>query len=55
MDTPFLPDLSRYPLAHIADRVGTPFYLYDAAILRDRLQGLKALTDGPQLQSRYAM
>lgn len=40
-------DLSRYPLARIADKVGTPFYLYDALLLRDRLQRLARLTEGP--------
>ena len=28
-------DLSQYPLSEIAAKVGTPFYLYDAAILRE--------------------
>jgi len=48
-------DLSRYPLARLADRIGTPFYLYDAGILRDRLRALAALTDKPGLKARYAM
>src|SRR4051812_2878684 len=48
-------DLARYPLDRIADQVGTPFYLYDAAVLREKLGALSALTDGPQLQCRYAM
>ncbi len=50
-----LMDPSRYPLAAIADRVGTPFYFYDASILRRRLGELRALTDGHDLQARYAM
>jgi diaminopimelate decarboxylase len=45
----------RYPLAWIADRVGTPFFLYDAGILRERLRRLRALTQGPTLQGRFAM
>src|SRR5579872_4650622 len=49
------PDLTRFPLARLADQVGTPFYLYDAATLRARLAELRALTDGPSLQARYAM
>jgi diaminopimelate decarboxylase len=48
-------DATAYPLATLADQVGTPFYLYDAAELRRRLRGLAELTDGPTLQARYAM
>ena len=48
-------DLTRFPLARLADQVGTPFYLYDAAVLRARLGEVAALTDGPALQARYAM
>ena len=48
-------DLARYPLSRLADQIGTPFFLYDAAILRGRLAALKALTEGPDLQARYAM
>jgi diaminopimelate decarboxylase len=47
--------LARYPLARLADQIGTPFYLYDGAILRTRLGALKTLTEGPDLQARYAM
>jgi len=47
--------LASYPLARLADQIGTPFYLYDGQILKQRLAGLKALTDGPDLQARYAM
>jgi diaminopimelate decarboxylase len=45
----------RYPLARIADQVGTPFYLYDAEILRHKLRDLQGLTDGPHLSCRYAV
>ncbi len=48
-------DLDAYPLAHLADQVGTPFYLYDGAELRRRLEALGALTAGGALQARYAM
>lgn len=48
-------DLDRYPLAKLADAVGTPFYLYDAEVLRESLRKLSALTDGPALRVRYAM
>jgi diaminopimelate decarboxylase len=39
----------------IAARVGTPFWLYDAGEMRRRIADVKALTDGPNLQARYAM
>jgi diaminopimelate decarboxylase len=48
-------DLANYPLARIADQVGTPFYLYDGAILRDKLGALGRLTEGTGLRCRYAM
>jgi len=48
-------DLAQYPLERLADQVGTPFYLYDAAELRRRLGDLTALTAGDHLQARYAM
>lgn len=48
-------DLSHYPLEDIARRVGTPFYLYDDAVLRARIADLLSLTDGDHLQSRYAV
>jgi len=47
--------LARYPLSRLADQIGTPFFLYDAAILRGRLAALKSVTEGPDLQARYAM
>jgi diaminopimelate decarboxylase len=49
------PNLTQYGLQRLADHVGTPFYLYDAGILRARLAELQALTDGAALQARYAM
>src|SRR4051812_38056261 len=48
-------DLDSYSLEKLADAVGTPFYLTDAAEVRRRLARLAALTDGPALQARYAM
>jgi diaminopimelate decarboxylase len=47
--------LAGYPLAALADKVGTPFYLYDAQILHERLAKVAALTEGPALKARYAM
>ena len=48
-------NLDAYPLEAIAARVGTPFYLYDATILRAALQRLTAMASGPNLVVRYAM
>lgn len=42
-------------LRWLAERVGTPFYLYDAAILQARIAAILALTAAPGLQARYAM
>ncbi len=42
-------------LEKLAAQVGTPFWLYDARALRDRISKVKALTDAPHLQARYAM
>ncbi len=48
-------DLSRYPLDAIARQVGTPFFLYDAAILRERMAEVAATADGSRVHARYAM
>ena len=42
-------------LRQLAAHVGTPFYLYDAQLLRARIAAIRALTDAPGLQARYAM
>ena len=42
-------------LRGLAARVGTPFYLYDAQLLRDRIAAIRGLTAAPGLQARYAM
>jgi diaminopimelate decarboxylase len=42
-------------LERIAAKVGTPFWLYDAPILRKRIQEIRDLTAGEGLQARYAM
>jgi diaminopimelate decarboxylase len=49
--------LDAYPLQTLAARVGTPFYLYDAAILRAALGRLTSLAKGPdpRIVVRYAM
>ncbi|HEY7373628.1 MAG TPA: diaminopimelate decarboxylase [Polyangia bacterium] len=48
-------DLASYPLAALADQVGTPFFLYDGRELGRRLVEVAALTAGDALQARYAM
>lgn len=48
-------DLDTYPLEAIAAQVGTPFFLYDAAILRDRMAEVAATADGDRIHARYAM
>lgn len=42
-------------LESIADEVGTPFYLYDAARLRGRIQNVLSVCQPAQVQPRYAM
>src|SRR5213080_1168763 len=39
----------------LAERVGTPCYLYDATMVQARIEGIVALTAAPGLQARYAM
>ncbi len=48
-------DLSQYPLQAIAEKVGTPFYFYDGAILNQKFAELAALTEGDRLQCRFAV
>ena len=48
-------NLDSYPLEQIAAKVGTPFYLYDATLLREALARLQTLANGPNLVVRYAM
>ncbi|MEM6821955.1 MAG: diaminopimelate decarboxylase [Verrucomicrobiota bacterium] len=42
-------------LSQLAKKVGTPFWVYDAKELRQRIADVVALTDAPGLQARYAM
>jgi diaminopimelate decarboxylase len=51
-------DPSRYPLDQLADQVGTPFFLYDADLIRAKLGqlvGMARAAGGEQVQVRYAM
>jgi diaminopimelate decarboxylase len=42
-------------LPALADQVNTPFWLYDAALLRQRIADIKYITSTPGVQARYAM
>jgi len=44
-----------FDVESLARRVGTPFYVFSAEILRRRIQDVLAITAGPGLQARYAM
>ncbi len=42
-------------LRQLAERVGTPFWVYDGALIRQRIADIKAMTAAPGLQARFAM
>ncbi|HEY5891862.1 MAG TPA: diaminopimelate decarboxylase [Chthoniobacterales bacterium] len=42
-------------LRDLASKVGTPFWVYDAAQLRRQIDAVRELTDAPGLQARFAM
>lgn len=42
-------------LPALADKVGTPYWLYDAALLRKRIADIKYITSTPGVQARFAM
>jgi diaminopimelate decarboxylase len=42
-------------LAWLAERVGTPFYLYNSHVLRSRIAAIKSVTAAAGAQARYAM
>lgn len=42
-------------LSRVAEKVGTPFWLYDAAVLRQRIADIQFMTDAPNVQARFAM
>jgi diaminopimelate decarboxylase len=42
-------------LQALAARCGTPFWLYDAGLIRGRIAEIKSITDGPNIQPRFAM
>lgn len=42
-------------IRRIADQVGTPFFLYDGSIIRQRIADIKFMTKSAGLQARFAM
>ncbi|MGH7788668.1 MAG: diaminopimelate decarboxylase [Candidatus Binatia bacterium] len=47
--------LDHVDLASLADQVGTPFYVYSADVLRQRIADVRAIAPGDTIQARYAM
>jgi diaminopimelate decarboxylase len=52
MDTPTFQGVD---LHQIAARLGTPFHLYDAQVLQQRIDHILSVTSAPGVQARYAM
>ena len=48
-------DLTTYPLEAIARQAGTPFFLYDSTILRERMADVARTAEGDRVHARYAM
>lgn len=42
-------------IRRIAEKVGTPFWLYEASVLRQRIADVLFMTDSPNVQPRFAM
>ncbi len=42
-------------LQSLATKAGTPYWLYDAAVIRRRIADIRGITDAPNLQARFAM
>jgi diaminopimelate decarboxylase len=42
-------------LRSLAEKVGTPFWLYDASIIRQRIGEVRFMTKAPNVQARFAM
>lgn len=47
--------LDTFDLESLARRIGTPFFVYSADVLRGRIADIRAITPGPWVQARYAM
>ena len=56
MTSAIQPDgIERAPLEKIAQQVGTPYYIYDAALLRERVAGARTAITNRGVQLRFAM
>ena len=42
-------------LRSLAEKFGTPFWLYDAKVIRQRIADVQFITDAPGIQARFAM
>jgi diaminopimelate decarboxylase len=42
-------------ISRLAEKVGTPFWIYDASVIRQRIDDIRFLTAGEGLQARFAM
>jgi diaminopimelate decarboxylase len=42
-------------LRRIAQQIGTPFWLYDAAVIQQRIDEVRFMTQAPGIQARFAM
>lgn len=50
-----MPEFQGVDLDWIAEQIGTPFHLYDAQVVQERIDNILALTAASGLQARYAM
>src|SRR5436190_17529869 len=42
-------------LRSLAEKIGTPFWLYDARTIRQRIGDVQFMSDSPGVQARFAM
>ena len=42
-------------LRSLAEKVGTPFWIYDARMIRQRIADVQFMSDSPGVQARFAM
>ena len=42
-------------LRSLAEKTGTPYWLYDARVIRQRIADIRYLTDSDGVQARFAM
>lgn len=47
--------MNHHLLRALAEKVGTPFWLYDAAAIRRRIREIKFMSSAPGVQARFAM